>query len=166
MKFRNIYKKALISVTGFGAMLLIGGSAMAQDSPRDEYEEWQSAKREVANELREYRRNPTRDNYRGWQDAIRDEKRERAEYQIAVRNNRGYAGNGRYGELNQESPRDEYEEWQSAVRELRNEEREYRNNPTRDNLRGVQDAKRDERREYAEYQAALRNSGVSRRVNW
>jgi len=106
MKFENIYRKALISITGFGAVLLIGGSALAQDSPRDEYEEWMSAKRELANELREYKRNPTRDNYRGYQDALRDERREHAEYQAALRNNRGYSGNNRYGSLNQESTRD------------------------------------------------------------
>jgi len=165
MKFRDIYKKALITVTGFGAILLIGGSAFAQDSAKDEYEEWQSAKRETANELREYKRNPSRDNYRGWQDALKDERREYSEYQVALRRNGRFGG--RYaGNLNQESPRDEYEEWQSARRELQNEEREYRRNPSRSNLRGWQEAQRDERREYAEYQAALRNSGVSRRVVW
>lgn len=164
MNYKNIYKKALITVTGFGAVLLIGGSAFAQDSAKDEYEEWQSAKREVANELREYKRNPSRDNYRGYQDAMKDERREYSEYQTALNRNRGFGG--RYGgNLNQESPKDEYEEWQSAVRELQNEEREYRRNPSRSNYKGWQDALKDERREHAEYQASLRNSGVSRR-NW
>jgi len=80
----NVLKKGVTSL--FGAMVVFAGVSivMAQDSPRDEYEEWQSARRELMNEQREYQRNPTRDNWRGLQDAIRDEQRERAEYQIAL----------------------------------------------------------------------------------
>ena len=77
-------KRGIASV--FGAVVVFTGAAivMAQDSPRDEYEEWQSARRELMNEQREYQRNPSRDNWRGLQDAIRDEQRERAEYQAAL----------------------------------------------------------------------------------
>ena len=84
MRSLNLIKRGLTSV--FGAVVVLAGTAivMAQDSPRDEYEEWQSARRELQNEQREYRRNPTRDNYRGWQDALRDERREYREYQVAL----------------------------------------------------------------------------------
>ena len=82
MRSINILKKGL--ATAFGAAVLFTGAAMAQDSPRDEYEEWQSARREMLNEQREYQRNPSRDNYRGWQEAISDERREYMEYQRAL----------------------------------------------------------------------------------
>ena len=84
MRSMNIIKKGFASM--FGAMVVFAGVSvvMAQDSPRDEWEEWQSARRELMNEQREYQRNPSRDNWRGLQDAIRDEQRERAEYQIAL----------------------------------------------------------------------------------
>ena len=84
MRSLNILKKGFASL--FGAAVIFTGAAvvMAQDSPRDEYEEWQSAVRELRNEQREYQRNPTRSNYRGWQDALRDERREYREYQIAL----------------------------------------------------------------------------------
>ena len=84
MRSMNVLKKGFSSL--FGAMVIFAGVSivMAQDSPRDEYEEWQSARRELMNEQREYQRNPTRDNWRGLQDAIRDEQRERAEYQTAL----------------------------------------------------------------------------------
>jgi hypothetical protein len=95
MRSLNILKKGLL--TAFGAAMLFTGASyvMAQDSPRDEWEEWQSALRELRNEEMEYRRHPTRDNYRGWQDALRDERREYAEYQTALarrggRYNAGY----------------------------------------------------------------------------
>ncbi len=114
MRTLNLIKRGFISF--FGAAIILTGASivMAQDSPRDEYEEWQSARREVQNEQREYRRNPTRDNYRGWQDAIRDERREYAEYQAALaryggRWNPGYnAGNyndGRTVVVNTNRPR-------------------------------------------------------------
>ncbi len=95
MRSINITKKGIIGI--FASGLLLAGSSViwGQDSPRDELEEWRSAQREVRNEEREYRRNPTRDNYRGWQDAIRDEQRERAEYQRALQR-RGQNANVRY----------------------------------------------------------------------
>ena len=87
MRSLDILKKGLLGA--FGAAVLFTGAAMAQDSPRDEYEEWQSARRELVNEQREYQRNPSRSNYRGWQDALRDERREYREYQIALQRSGG-----------------------------------------------------------------------------
>ena len=104
MRSLNILKKGFAGL--FGAAVIFTGAAvvMAQDSPRDEYEEWQSARRELMNEQREYQRNPSRSNYRGWQDALRDERREYREYQIALQRsgrrwnpnmNDGYYNNNR-----------------------------------------------------------------------
>src|SRR5688500_3894340 len=87
MRSLNILKKGLLGA--FGTAVLFTGAAMAHESPRDEWEEWQSAVRELRNEEMEYRRNPTRSNYRGWQDALRDERREYREYQIALARNGG-----------------------------------------------------------------------------
>ena len=98
---RSLIKTGIIST--FGAAVIFTGASIviAQDSPRDEYEEWQSARRELQNERQEYRRNPTRDNYRGWQEAIRDERRERAEYQRAVaRYGRRWNPSDRYNDRN------------------------------------------------------------------
>lgn len=104
MRSLNILKKGFASL--FGAAVILTGAAivMAQDSPRDEYEEWQSARRELINEQREYARNPSRSNLRGVRDAQRDERREYREYQIALsrygrawnpRMNDGYYNDGR-----------------------------------------------------------------------
>ncbi len=82
MRSLNILKKGLAGI--FGAAVLFTGAVMAQDSPRDEWEEWQSALRELRNEQREYARNPSRSNWRGLRDAQRDERREYREYQIAL----------------------------------------------------------------------------------
>ena len=110
MRSINILKNGFASL--FGAAVIFTGASivMAQDSPRDEWEEWQSARRELMNEQREYQRNPSRDNWRGLQDAIRDEQRERAEYQIALARyggrwnpssyNDGYYNNNRDGYYN------------------------------------------------------------------
>ena len=150
----------------FGSLVVLAavGSAIAQDSPRDEYQEWQKAKREAAREHREYLNNPKKGNYLDWRSAQRDANREYEEYLLAIEVSQRYPRGSRTWVVAESDVRDEYDEWRSAARERANELAEYRNNPTRDNYRGWQEAIRDERREYAEYRAAVAASKGTRRV--
>jgi len=151
--FHNAKKKLGI-IFGAATLFAAVGSAMAQDSPRDEYQEWQKAKREAAREHREYLNNPKKSNYLDWRSAQRDANREYEEYLLAIEVSHRWSKGQRWV-VAESDVREEYDEWRSAARERANELAEYRNNPTRDNYKGWQDAVRDERREYAEYRAAL-----------
>ena len=152
----HISKKGIGAIFGLITLVFAAGSAMAQDSPHDEWEEWQKAKRESAREHREYLNNPKKGNYLDWRSAQRDANREYEEYLLAIEVSQRYPRGTRTWVVAQSDVRDEYEEWRSAARERANEYAEYRNNPTRDNYRGWQDAIADERREYREYQAVVR----------
>ena len=145
--------KKLSAIFGSLVMLTVVGSAMAQDSPRDEYEEWQKAKREAAREHREYLNNPKKGNYLDWRSAQRDANREYEEYLLAIEVSQRYPRGTRTWVVAESDVRDEYQEWKAAAREREREYAEYRNNPTKDNYYGWQEAIVDERREYAEYRA-------------
>jgi hypothetical protein len=144
--------KKLTALFGSLVVLTAVGSAMAQDSPRDEYQEWQKAKREAAREHREYLNNPKKSNYLDWRSAQRDANREYDEYLLAIEVSRRWSKGQRWV-VAESDTRDEYEEWRSAQREAARERIEYVNNPTPDNYQGWRDAVADERREYAEYKA-------------
>lgn len=154
--------KKLSAILGSLVLLTVAGSALAQDSPRDELQEWQKAKREAAREHREYLNNPKKGNYLDWRSAQRDERREYEEYLLAIEVSQRYPRGSRTWVVAESDVRDEYDEWKSAARERANEYAEYRSNPTRDNYRGWQDAIADERREYREYQAVLRPASYKR----
>jgi hypothetical protein len=164
MKSIRISKKGIGVIFGFLTLAVCAGSAIAQDSPRDEWQEWQKAKREAAREHREYLNNPKKSNYLDWRSAQRDANREYEEYLLAIEVSQRYPKGSRTWVVAQSDVRDEYDEWRSAARERANEYAEYRNNPTRDNYRGWQEAIRDERREYAEYRAAVNSSKRAKRV--
>ena len=155
MRLINFSKKNLIAI--FGALVLVGGASavMAQDSPRDEYQEWQKAKREAAREHRDYLNSPTKGRYLDWRSAQRDANREHEEYLLAIEVSKRYPRGSRTWMVAQSDVKDEYDEWRSAARERANEYAEYKNNPTRDNYKGWQEAIADERREYAEYKSAV-----------
>jgi hypothetical protein len=141
----------------FGCFVLLGavGSAVAQDSPHDELEEWQKAKREAAREHREYLNNPKKGNYLDWRSAQRDANREYEEYLLAIEVSQRYPRGTRTWVVADSDVNDEYQEWRAAAREREREYAEYRSNPTRDNYYGWQDAIADERREYREYRALV-----------
>lgn len=150
----------------FGSLVLLAaaGSAMAQDSPRDEYEEWQKAKREAAREHREYLNNPKKGNYLDWRSAQRDANREYDEYLLSIEVSQRYPRGSRTWVVAESDVRDEYDEWRSAARERANEYAEYRNNPTRSNYRGWQEAIADERQKYREYRAAVNSNRRMKKV--
>lgn len=139
----------------FGSLvLLIGvGGVIAQDSPRDEYPEWQKAKREAAREHREYLNNPNKGHYLDWRSAQRDANREYEEYLLAIEVSRRYPKGSRTWVVAESDASDQYDQWKSAQREAVRERVEYANNPTADNYQGWRDAVADERREYSEYRA-------------
>ena len=145
--------KKMSAILGSIVVLVGVGSAIAQDSPRDEYEEWQKAKREAAREHREYLNNPKKGNYLDWRSAQRDANREYEEYLLAIEVSQRYPRGSRTWVVAESDARDEYQEWRAAAREREREYAEYRNHPTADNYQGWQDAIADERREYAEYRA-------------
>jgi len=146
------------------AVLLAGfGSVIAQDSPKDEHEEWQKAKREASREHREYLNNPKKGNYLDWRSAQRDANREHEEYLLAMEVSRRYPKGTRTWVVADSDARDEYDEWRSAQREAVRERQEYARNPTADNYEGWKDAQADERREYAEYRYATGSSPVTYR---
>ena len=145
--------KRISAIFGSLVVLTAVGSALAQDSPRDEYEEWQKAKREAGREHREYLNNPKKGNYLDWRSAQRDANREYEEYLLAIEVSRRYPKGSRTWVVADSDVRDEYDEWKSAQREAARERIEYVNNPTPDNYDGWRDAVADERREYVEYRA-------------
>jgi hypothetical protein len=147
--------KKITAILGSIIVLVAAGSAIAQDSPRDEFEEWQKAKREAAREHREYLNNPKKGNYLDWRSAQRDANREYDEYLLALEVSRRYPKGSRTWMVAESDVRDEYDEWKAAQRELQREYAEYRNHPTRDNYQGWMDAKADVQREYVEYRAAV-----------
>lgn len=155
MRLINFSKKNLSSI--FGALVLVGGASavMAQDSPRDEYQEWQKAKREAAREHRDYLNRPSKGRYLDWRSAQRDANREHEEYLLAIEVSQRYPRGSRTWMVAQSDVKDEYDEWRSAARERANEYAEYKRNPTRDNYHGWREAVADERREYAEYKSAV-----------
>jgi hypothetical protein len=156
--------KKISAILGLIVVLVAAGSAIAQDSPRDEFEEWQKAKREAAREHREYLNNPRKGNYLDWRSAQRDANREYDEYLLALEVSRRYSKGSRTWMVAESDVRDEYDEWKAAQRELAREHAEYVSHPTRDNYEGWMDAKEDVRREYAEYRAAVNaNKPVSTR---
>lgn len=159
----------LINISKKGFRLLFGGfvlsaavaAAFGQDSPRDEYQEWQKAKREAAREQLEYKLRPTKNNYLGWRSAQRDANREYEEYLLAIEVSQRYPRGSRGTHtwvVEHSDVQDEYDEWKSAQRERAREYEEYIRNRTRDNYLGWQDAIADERREYSEYKAAVSSS--------
>src|SRR5687767_65204 len=145
--------KRIGTILGSIVVLVAAGSAIAQDSPRDEWEEWQKAKREAAREHREYLNNPKKGNYLDWRSAQRDANREYEEYLLAIEVSQRHPRGTRTWVVAESDARDEYQEWRAAAREREREYAEYRSNPTRDNYLGWQEAIVDERREYAEYRA-------------
>ena len=155
MSLINFSKKNLGLI--FGAIVLAAGavSAFGQDSPRDEYQEWQKAKREAAREQLEYKQRPSKDNYLDWRSAQRDANREYEEYLLAIEVSQRYPRGVHTWVVEHSDVQDEYEEWKSAQRERAREYEEYMRNRTRDNYQGWREAIADERREYAEYKSAV-----------
>ncbi len=92
VNMRSIYNLKRNSSVIFGGLMLMAGicSANAQESPSDEYEEWQKAKREETREHREYLNNPKKQNYLDWRSAQRDANREWEEYKLALEMSAGY----------------------------------------------------------------------------
>jgi len=163
MSLIHISKK-LGLIFGAGVLLAAAGSVVAQDSPNDEWQEWQKAKREAAREHREYLNNPKKGNYLDWRSAQRDANREYDEYLLALEVSRRYPKGSRYWAVAESDVRDEYDEWKAAQREAAREYAEYRSHPTRDNYEGWIDAKADVQREYVEYRAAVNaNKPVAKR---
>jgi hypothetical protein len=77
-------------LVGMVTLLTGAGLVFAQESPHDEYEEWQKAKREEAREHREYLGNPKKSNYLDWRSAQRDANREWEEYKLSLEMAQGY----------------------------------------------------------------------------
>ncbi len=153
MKSFHISKKGIGAILGFLTVIVMAGTAIAQDSPHDEWEEWQKAKREAAREHREYLNNPKKGNYLDWRSAQRDANREYEEYLLAIEVSQRHPRGTRTWVVAESDVRDEYQEWRAAARERAREYAEYRSNPTRDNYVGWQEAIADEQREYREYRA-------------